>query len=413
MASSAAESAESAESAATVRWDLADLYAATDDPALDRDLEAADREAADLAAGYRGRIGQLDAAGLASLVARYEKCLERAGRAATYAHLAWSTDTGDAQRGALLQKLTERLARLHQTLLFFELEWAGLADEQAGELLADERIAYYRHFLRVTRRIRPHLLTEPEERVLSEKSVTGRRAWVRYFDEVHGAAKFQLDGAEIQREELLNKLHQSDRPLRQRAAAAVTEGLRALLPTSTFVFNTLLADKASEDRLRSFPTWISDRNLDNQVDDAIVDALVAAVVGRYDIVERYYRLKRRLLDVDELFDYDRYAPLASGVRRYRWDEAVQTVLSAYRGFSDKLGEAGARFFDNAWIGRADPAAQARRCLLPPVGALPSPLPAAQLRGAAARRHDPRARARPTACTRCLPPRGGTCSSTRR
>ncbi len=347
MASSPAESA--ADSATAVGWDLADLYAATDDPALDRDLEAADREAAELAADYRGRLDGLDAAGLAGLVTRYETCLERAGRAGSYAHLSWSTDTGDAARGALLQKLTERSARLHQTLLFFELEWAALPEEQAEELEADERLAHYRHFLRVTRRTRPHLLTEPEERVLSEKSVTGRRAWIRYFDEVHGAAKFQLDGAEIQREELLNTLHQADRPLRQRAAAGLTEGLRALLPTSTFVFNTLLADKAAEDRMRSFPSWISDRNLDNQVDGAVVDALVSAVVGRYDIVERYYRLKRRLLDVDELFDYDRYAPLAAESRRYHWDDAVETVLSAYRRFNGRLGEQAARFFDNAWI----------------------------------------------------------------
>ena len=347
MASSAAESA--AESAAAVRWDLGDLYAATDDPALDRDLKAVDDSAAALASEYRGRMERLDAAELAALLARYEGCLEQAGRAATYAHLAWSTDTGDPQRGALLQKLTERGARLHQTLLFFELEWAALADEQADALLGDQRLAHYRHFLRVTRRTKPHLLTEPEERVLSEKSITGRRAWVRYFDEVHGAARFQLDGADIQREELLNKLHQSDRGLRQRAAAAVTEGLRALLPTSTFVFNTLLADKAADDTLRNFPTWVSDRNLDNQVDDAVVDALVAAVVGRSDIVERYYRLKRRLLAVDELFDYDRYAPLAAGSSRYTWDQAVQTVLSAYQRFSGRLGEAGARFFDNAWI----------------------------------------------------------------
>ena len=341
--------ASPAESAAAVRWDLGDLYAATDDPAIDRDLEAAGREAADLAAGYRGRIARLDAAELAGLTARYESCLERAGKASTYAHLGWSADTGDAQRGALLQKLTERSARLRQTLLFFELEWAAVDDRQAEALLADRRLARYRHFLRVTRRARPHLLTEPEERVLSEKSVTGRHAWSRYFDQAHAAARFTLDGAGAQREELLNKLHEADRPLRRRAAAAVTAGLRTLLPTSTFVLNTLLADKASEDRLRRYPTWISDRNLDNQVDDRIVDALVAAVVGRYDVVERYYRLKRRLLAVGELFDYDRYAPLAAGSRRYRWDEAVSIVLSAYRRFSGRMGEQGERFFDNAWI----------------------------------------------------------------
>lgn len=343
MASSAAESASA------IRWDLSDLYAATDDPALDHDLNTVDESAATLASEYRGRMNQLDGAALSSLLKRYEDCLEKVGKASTYAYLLWSTDTGDPQRGALLQKLTERGARLHQTLLFFEIEWAALKDEQAEALMADEQLFHYRHFLRITRRTKPHLLSEPEERILSEKSITGKSAWVRYFDETHGAVRYQLDNANIQREELLNKLHQSDRALRQQAAVAITEGLKTLLPTSTFVFNTLLADKAADDKLRNFPTWVSDRNLDNQVDDSIVDALVVAVVARYDIVERYYRLKQRLLGVDELFDYDRYAPLATESKRYTWDEAVQTVLSAYQRFDGRLSEAGARFFDNAWI----------------------------------------------------------------
>jgi oligoendopeptidase F len=337
------------ESAASIRWDLSDLYTSTDDPNLDKDLKIVEESAAALSSEYRGRIEKLNGTELSSFLSQYEACLEQIGKISTFAHLSWSTDTGNPQRGALLQKLTERSARLHQILLFFDLEWTSLTDDQAQSFLSDERLSNYRHFLLVTRRTKPHLLSEPEERLLSEKSITGKSSWARYFDQMHAAAIYQIDGAEIQREELLNKLHQSDRSLRHRSAAALTDGLRTVMPSSTFVFNTLLADKAVDDTLRQLPTWISDRNLDNQVNDAVVEALVAAVVSRYDIVERYYRLKRRLLDVDELFDYDRYAPLAAGSKRYTWEEAVQTVLSSYEGFSRLLSEAGAQFFENAWI----------------------------------------------------------------
>ena len=108
----------------------------------------------------------------------------------------------------------------------------------------------------------------------------------------------------------LTHLYSADRETRQKAAAALTRGLSGIQRTTTYIANTIFADLASENRLRRYPTWISSRNMDNQVDDAVVDALVNAVCSRYDLVERYYRLKKELLGLAELFDYDRYAPLA-------------------------------------------------------------------------------------------------------
>jgi len=111
------------ESAASIRWDLSDLYTSTDDPNLDKDLKIVEESAAALSSEYRGRIEKLNGTELSSFLSQYEACLEQIGKISTFAHLSWSTDTGNPQRGALLQKLTERSARLHQTLLFFELEW--------------------------------------------------------------------------------------------------------------------------------------------------------------------------------------------------------------------------------------------------------------------------------------------------
>ena len=122
--------------------------------------------------------------------------------------------------------------------------------------------------------------------------------------------------------------------------------------TTTFIMNNILADKASDDRLRSYPTWISARNMGNEVDDGTVDALVAAVTSRYDIVARYYNIKRRLLGVDELFDYDRYAPLPSADKHYAWDEARSIVLNAYASFDPRLSDIAAMFFDRRWIDAA-------------------------------------------------------------
>ena len=349
-----------------ITWNLADLYAAIDDPAIERDLDRSDAEADALDAEYRGRIAGLDPAALAEMLAAYETLIERAYKAGNFAHLAWSADTSVPAHGALLQKITERGSRLSQKLVFLELELAAVPDEVAAAWLADPALARYRHWLELVRRYRPHMLTEPEEKILSEKAVTGRSAWVRFFDEVHSAARYTLDGQELARDQVLTRLYSPDRDLRRRAQEAVTAGLRDLRRTTTYIMNNVLADKASDDRLRHYPAWISSRNMSNEVDDRTVDALVEAVTSRYDIVARYYELKRRLLGADELFDYDRYAPLPAADHHYPWEQAREIVLGAYASFDQRMADIAALFFDRRWIDAAvRPGKRGARSARPP------------------------------------------------
>jgi oligoendopeptidase F len=330
-------------------WDLTDLYAGMDDPALIADLDVADAEAEALDKEYRDRVGGLSARELAAMLARYEVLRERAARAGTFASLNWTQNTEDPARGALLQKVTERGSRLGQKLVWLDLEIAHAPDDAANDWYAAPELAKYRHWLEVLRLYRPYLLTEPEEQILAEKSVTGRSAWDRFFDETHSAQRYEVDGEQLSRDQVLSRLYSPDREVRQRAAQIVTDGLRDLRRTTTYIFNTVLADKASDDRLRKYPTWITSRNLSNEVDDATVDALVEAVTSRYDIVARYYRLKAKLLGLDELFDYDRYAPLPAADRSYPWAEAKEIVLDAYRAFHPQMADVAAMFFERNWI----------------------------------------------------------------
>jgi len=335
-----------------VLWNLGDLYSGGEDPHLEKDLAESDKKADGFASSYRGRVAELEAADLARAIEQYEQILEPSGKAGTFTYLNWSTNTEDPARGALLQRLQEHSSRLQQKLLFFELEWAHVDEERSGKLLADPALARYRFWLNLTRRYRPHLRSEAEEKILAEKYVTGRSAWVRFFEEVHSGARYTLEGQELPQQSVLTKLYDPDRVQRKRAAEAFTQGLQNMKRVNTYVFNNLLADKASDDRLRNYPSWISARNLANQIDDATVEALVQAVTGRYAVVARYYDLKKKLLGLEELFDYDRYAPLPSASRRYQWQEARQMVLEAYSGFLPEMGKIAETFFTNSWIDAA-------------------------------------------------------------
>ena len=334
--------------ASDVAWDLEPLVSEQGPAGVDEHLAAAEACATRIEAA-RGTIATLDAAGLADVMQHVAELQEHLGRAGNYAGLRFTVDTTDPERGALMQRVEEQSTAIATRAIFLELEWAELPDERADALLADPALDFCAHYLRSARRYRPHLLTEPEEKVLAEKDVTGASAWSRLFSELTSTITIDLGGTTVGLEQGLSRLASPDRAERAAAAAAVTEGLAPGLRTRAFVFNTLLADKSTDDRLRAYPSWIGSRNLANEASDESVQALVDAVVARYDIPQRWYALKARLLGVDRLADYDRMASVATAEEEFGWTEAKALVLDAYASFSPQLADAGTRFFDEGWI----------------------------------------------------------------
>ncbi len=340
--------------AADVTWDLETLLdgAETPDALLD--------EAASLAAGleaHRGTVATMNAAALADVMHTMARISELISRAGHYGGLKFAENTQDTDAAAMMQRLEERSTSIGSTLMFVELEFAAAADDHADAVLADERLAFCRHHLENTRRNRPYLLSEPEETILLETSVSGPSAWVRLFSELTSVIEVEAtwDTAEdgttetVGLEQGLSMLQHPDRATRAAAAQAVTDGLAPGLKTRGFVYNTLLLDKSVRDRLRSYPTWITSRNVSNEASDESVDALVQAVVSRYDIPQRWYRLKARAMGVDKLADYDRMAPMAETSQEIGWAEATAIVRDSYRSFSPELALIVDRFIDEQWI----------------------------------------------------------------
>ena len=271
-------------------------------------------------------------------------------RAGTYAALRFSTDTADPARGALLQRVQEQGTSIETAVLFWDLEWAALSDDRAQQLLAGESLDFARHHLENVRRYRDHLLSEPEEKILAEKTVTGSGAWARLFEELTSAIEVALPGeGEVALDVALSRLALPDRELRRTTAQAVTAALAPGLRTRAYVLNTLLADKATDDRLRRYPSWLAARNLANEASDESVAALIEAVRGRYELPRRWYRLKAQLLGVERLADYDRMAAVTQDEVTFTYAQACELVLDCYASFSPELGELVGRFFDERWI----------------------------------------------------------------
>jgi len=331
-----------------VEWNLADLYSGYDDPAIEEDITFCQDEATAINSEYAARMENLSAEDLDTLVARLESLEIRLGKLFTFAFLNFATHTHDQQVSAFLQRMREIGSSIGKDTVFFELAWNELDQDKAELLLADDVLTHYSHYLENMRKYAPHQLSEIEEKLLLERAPVGRGSWTTLFEKVMGHMKF----GEKQRteEEVLADLYNPDRAVRSAAAEELTEGLKGHLHILIHIFNTLLAEKMISDRLRNYPGWVSSMNLGNELEDKTVGMLIEATVNRYDIPQRYYKVKQKMLGVEELLDYDRYAPVPHlSDKKITWQEGRSMVLDAFGEFSPRMAEIAGYFFDKKWI----------------------------------------------------------------
>ncbi len=331
-----------------VRWDLSALYSSINCPELEADMKTCESEALQISDTCRGKVSELDVNGLYELIVRMENVSERLGKINSFAELNFATQVTAPEAGAFLQKISEFSSSVSRELLFFDIEWTKVPDPQADALISDSRLARYRHFLSSLRRYKPHLLTEAEERILVEFNPVGTDSWNKLFEKLLADQRYGQNGRT--QEELLSDLYNPAREIRQKAASDLTNGLKANGLVLTHVFNTILATKMIDDRLRQYPGWLSSMNLHNELEDSIVNTLTETVISRYDMVKRYYRLKQKLLGLDRLYDYDRYAPVKGlPTDKIDWLTCKEQVLSAFGRFSGEMSGIAAHFFDENWI----------------------------------------------------------------
>ena len=342
---------ERATGAEDVIWDLSVFYDGLDDPRIETDIEGLTGLVDEFQSGWRGQLAAMEAEDFVSAYRALEAIYDLRGRLDSYAFLNFSTDTGDTAYQAFVAKMQDLGAALSQKTVFFELEWNALDDARAQAILDDPALAKYRYYLEAERRYKPYLLSEAEEQILIEAQLSGSSAWTRFFTQLTGGFRFDWMGDEVNMSFVLNKLHDNDRDAREMAWRKLTDKLDEKSMELTFIFNTLALDKANSDRRRGYPTWVSARNLSNKASDAVVEALVESVTGNYGLVARHYQLKKSLLGYEELFDYDRYAPLnlKASDSFYPWDDARDIVLNAFEKFSPAMCSVAREFFDKDWI----------------------------------------------------------------
>ena len=337
-------------------WDLTDLFPAPDSPELAEAIRTSRADSMAFETRYQGKLAALDGGALAAAISDYEALDEVLSRVMSYAGLLYAGDMTDPENGKFMRSMQETATEISSHLLFFELEINRIEDGRLDTRLGEsEALRRYAPWLREIRAYREHQLDDQLEKLLLEKSVAGRAAWNRLFDETMADLRFDVELPDGTREmtsaEVLNLLSDSDGAVRKAAAKSLGAVLGKNARTFTLITNTLAKDKEIEDKWRGFARPVSSRNLANVVEDEVVDALVTAVRSAYpDLSHRYYALKAKWFGVDQLDYWDRNAPLPDDDdTKIHWGDAVTKVLDAYGRFSPELAEVAQDFFDNDWI----------------------------------------------------------------
>lgn len=337
-------------------WNLTDLYPSIDSDEVNRDLDLALKRSKEFQDKFGGKLAKVleqdGGDGLAKLIAEYEEIEELMGRLMSYAGLIYTGDSSDPERAKFYGDVQEKLTAASSHILFFTLELNSIEEDAINAALeSSENLARYRPWIVDLRLDKPHQLDDQLEKLFLEKSATSRSAFNRLFDETMSDLRFDVNGEELAIEPTLNLLLSKDGEVRKSAAAALAKTFSKNLKLFTLITNTLAKDREISDRWRGFDDVADSRHLSNRVEGEVVNALADAVQKAFPrLSHRYYALKAKWMGKDVLDHWDRNAPLPTETERViGWNEARQTVLSAYSGFSPQMAEIADRFFENNWI----------------------------------------------------------------
>jgi oligoendopeptidase F len=332
-----------------IRWDLTQLYAGYDDPLLNEHLERATRDAKSLQERFKGRVAQLSSQEALELQLGLEDVRYFAWRPYWYAHLAFDAQTTDEGAKRLQDRTRLEATRIVEFVTFANLELAALSDGVLNAWLAFEPMKEYRHSLETARRWKPHQLSEAEEQLASKKGLTGRSAWTQLYAEISSSIKINLEVDGVERELTLDEVRalrtRPERELRERAVRAMYAALEAREHTLTYIFNTLYQDWMLEVELRAYPHVMEPTAMNDEIPRASIESLLSATQQHHGLLQEFFRLKAKALDLSDFSSFDMLAPLTNDTRPYPYTESQQLVLEAFAKFHPRAVEITQGFFD--------------------------------------------------------------------
>lgn len=330
-------------------WSLKDLFPGTDAPELESAFAELQQQVTEFEK-YRSDLAPaMDVEHFMEILEHSEKTSRLAYRVYGFAGLMFSANTQDQAAMALMGRVQQFFAELENRSLFFSLWWKELDDASAKRFF--DVSGDYRYYLEALRLQKPHTLSEPEEKIVNLKNVTGAGALTNLYDSITNRYTFKLevDGEtkELTRGELMSYVRQADPGLRKRAYQELYRVYGDDGSILGQMYQTLVRDWRNENvTLRKHASPIAARNLGNDIPNEAVEALLSVAQKNAAVFQRFFKIKARLLGMEKLRRYDVYAPVSKSSKEYPFEKAAQMVLESFSDFHPDFGKQAKRVFDD-------------------------------------------------------------------
>ena len=322
------------------KWNLESLFKNQDD--LDSFVKKIQTKAISFEKKYSGKLANIS--DFEGVIGEYEILCEGVGRIMTYAFLLFAKDSSN---GAYYAKYELISNKIQDHLIFFEIELTNLTPKIINKAIKDSK--KYKYFLEKLIEQKKYLLSKEEEKILLKISPTGKEAFSRLFDEYMSSLKFKFDGKIISEEEILSKLHIDNRKARKAAQKELTKRLNKSSHILKYIINIVRKDLRIKMELRGYQKPESFRHIDNQISQKSVDSMIDMVVKNFPLVHKYYKIKSKILGIEKLKDYDRYAPIGAKKTTFPYEKAKEMVIESYMDFCPKFGKIVQNAFENGWV----------------------------------------------------------------
>lgn len=337
-------------------WDLTDLYSGLDDTQLKKDKQEIRQLVEKFNQNYRGKINSPDLTAdfLFQCLQDYEEILTKKIVFFSYFHYLYSKDTQSEKISKLFQKAKELSTFVSERTVWLDLEWLKVNDKKAQEIINNPKLNDYKHYLSHEREFKPFRLSEKEEKILTQKAQTSSQAFTQLYDLIDNGIEFELtiDGEtkKLNSSQLSPYLtRHPDRKIRQKAASAYTEGFKNHQKVFSFILNNLLLDKKIDDKIRGYDYPQQKTFLQYEVSKQTVDNLTDTIKKNYSISERFYQTKKKILNYEQLHEWDRYSSIYKQDKEYSWEKAKEIIITSFSQFSPTFSQTAKKFFDNNWI----------------------------------------------------------------
>lgn len=338
-----------------VKWDLTVLYPSPDSQELKDEVKFVTEESQKIEADYKEIFtkGNFNFSNLKDFFERTEKIYRKLSKLFMYAYLYQSEDTSNHKAGKLLNEMNTLSSKIESILVFSKLALSKLSKDEFEELFNKPKLAEYKHFVKLILDEKKYLLSEPEEKLINLKNISGKKAFLKLLSEFNSAARYnvEIEGEmkELNDSQVRALKTSPDNSLRKKAFELTFKKPYDNKIIYTNIYNALVKDWINESEKREYPSSISPRNLSNEVSDKIIESLIKVTNENNKLVHKYYKLKAKIMKRDKLLHSDIYAPLKETSTKYTWEEAKNMVLDAMNNFDEEVMKKYKEFFDGNYI----------------------------------------------------------------